>query len=259
MCCSCAAASPRPGESPGCPNARWSAPRHALGCPCALGCFRLAASLLYFAVRCVYVAKSSRRAAAARQQPKGLSAPDSPTPPPRPSERREDSTARPRYDKRQKSPAGDSRGAHDMTLLDHSRAQERDAVAKTRPTTDSDTVVVRAAGSLGVFIGSRRRRTAWTGSGRVAAGGRGGRRRPSRQHQHAGPGAVYVRPDCDGTRHRRRAPRGCRVGRTRPHLHATRVAFRGLLRAVADRPCFAVVYGDGLPLFHRGSHSFHHE
>ena len=40
-----------------------------------------------------------------------------------------------------------------MTLLDHSRAQERDAVAKTRPTTDSDTVVVRApAGSLGVFI-----------------------------------------------------------------------------------------------------------
>ena len=52
-----------------------------------------------------------------------------------------------------KSPAGDSRGAHDMTLLDHSRAQERDAVAKTRSTTDSDTVVVRApAGSLGVFI-----------------------------------------------------------------------------------------------------------
>jgi hypothetical protein len=40
-----------------------------------------------------------------------------------------------------------------MTLLDHSRAQERDAVAKARPTTDSDTVVVRApAGSLGVFI-----------------------------------------------------------------------------------------------------------
>ena len=39
-----------------------------------------------------------------------------------------------------------------MTLLDHSRAPERDA-AKTRPTTDSDTVVVRApAGSLGVFI-----------------------------------------------------------------------------------------------------------
>ena len=38
-----------------------------------------------------------------------------------------------------------------MTLLDHSRAQERDAVAKTRPTTD--TVVVRApAGSLGVFV-----------------------------------------------------------------------------------------------------------
>ena len=55
-----------------------------------------------FAVRCVYVAKSSRRAAAARQQPKGLSAPDSPTPPPRPSERREDSTARPRYDQRRK-------------------------------------------------------------------------------------------------------------------------------------------------------------
>ena len=106
-------------------------------------------------VRCVYVAKSSRRAAAARQQPKGLS-PDSPTPPPRPNERREDSTARPRYDKRQKSPAGDGRGAHntfDMTLLDHSRAQERDAVAKTRPATASDTVVVRApAGSLGVFL-----------------------------------------------------------------------------------------------------------
>ena len=40
-----------------------------------------------------------------------------------------------------------------MTLLDHSRARERDAVAKTRPTTDSDTVVVRApAGSLGVFV-----------------------------------------------------------------------------------------------------------
>ena len=38
-----------------------------------------------------------------------------------------------------------------MTLLDHSRAQERDAVAKTRPATASDTVVVRApAGSLGV-------------------------------------------------------------------------------------------------------------
>ena len=113
-------------------------------------------------VRCVYVAKSSRRAAAARQQPKGLSAPDSPTPPPRPSERREDSTARPRYDKRQKSPAGDGRGAHntfDVTLLDHSRAQERDVAdaherdAKTRPATASDTVVVRApAGSLGVFL-----------------------------------------------------------------------------------------------------------
>ena len=40
-----------------------------------------------------------------------------------------------------------------MTLLDHSRAQERDAVAKTRPATGSDTVVVRApAGSLGVFL-----------------------------------------------------------------------------------------------------------
>ena len=40
-----------------------------------------------------------------------------------------------------------------MTLLDHSRAQERDAVAKTRSTTDSDTVVVRApAGALGVFV-----------------------------------------------------------------------------------------------------------
>ena len=40
-----------------------------------------------------------------------------------------------------------------MTLLDHSRAQERDAVAKTRSTTASDTVVVRApAGSLGVFV-----------------------------------------------------------------------------------------------------------
>ena len=40
-----------------------------------------------------------------------------------------------------------------MTLLDHSRAQERDAVAKMRPATDSDTVVVRApAGPLGVFI-----------------------------------------------------------------------------------------------------------
>ena len=31
-------------EPKGCPGARWSAPRHALGCPCALGCFRLAAS-----------------------------------------------------------------------------------------------------------------------------------------------------------------------------------------------------------------------
>ena len=40
-----------------------------------------------------------------------------------------------------------------MTLLDHSRAQERDAVAKTRPATASDTVVVRApAGSLGMFL-----------------------------------------------------------------------------------------------------------
>ena len=40
-----------------------------------------------------------------------------------------------------------------MTLLDHSRAQERDAVAKTRPAPASDTIVVRApAGSLGVFF-----------------------------------------------------------------------------------------------------------
>ena len=147
-------AAPGVGRSPrAAPSTRWSAPRHALGCPCALGCFRLAASLLYFTVRCVYVAKSSRRAAAAHQQPKGLSAPESPTPPPRPSERREDSTARPRYHKDKKSPAGDSRGAHNMTLLDHSRAQERDAVAKTRPATASDTVVVRApAGSLRVFF-----------------------------------------------------------------------------------------------------------
>ena len=57
--CSCAAALLRPELSGarGCPGARWSAPRHALGCPCALGRFRLAASLLYFTVRCVYVAK----------------------------------------------------------------------------------------------------------------------------------------------------------------------------------------------------------
>ena len=89
--------------------------------------------------------------------------------------------------------------------------------------------------------------------------GPGGRRRSSRQHQHAGPGALYVRPDCDGTRHRRRAPRGCRVGRTRPHLRATRpkrsrVAFRGVLRSVAHA---LLRDGDGLPLFHRGSHFFH--
>ena len=104
-------AAPGVGRSPrAAPSTRWSAPRHALGCPCALGCFRLAASF-YSEIP---------------------------------------------YDKRQKSPAGDGRGAHntfDMTLLDHSRAQERDAVAKTRPATASDTVVVRApAGSLGVFL-----------------------------------------------------------------------------------------------------------
>ena len=98
------------------------------------------------------------------------------------------STARRRYDKRQKSPAGDGRGAHntfDMTLLDHSRAQERDAAdahakdAKTRPATASDTVVVRApAGSLGVFLarGTSHRVTEVRASGplagRVAVGDR---------------------------------------------------------------------------------------
>ena len=51
--CSCEAALPRPELSgaSGCPGARWSVPRHALGCPCALGCFRLAASLLYDPLR----------------------------------------------------------------------------------------------------------------------------------------------------------------------------------------------------------------
>ena len=49
-------------EPKGCPGARWSAPRHALGCPCALGCFRLAASLL-FALRSA--AFTSRSLAAA--------------------------------------------------------------------------------------------------------------------------------------------------------------------------------------------------
>ena len=85
-------------------------PRRALVCAAPRAWLPLRAWLLplgrelafCFAVRCVYVAKSSRRAAAARQQPKGLS-PDSPTPPPRPSERRELATARPRYDKRQNS------------------------------------------------------------------------------------------------------------------------------------------------------------
>ena len=66
---------------------------------------------------------------------------------------RELPTARPRYDEKTKESSRDSRGAHNMTLLDHSRARERDAVAKTRPATASDTVVVRApAGSLGVFL-----------------------------------------------------------------------------------------------------------
>ena len=88
-------------ESRGCPSALvCAAPRAWL--PLRAWLFPLGRELAFcFVVRCVYVAKSSRRAAAARQQPKGLSL-DSPAPPPRPSERREDSTARPRYDKRQR-------------------------------------------------------------------------------------------------------------------------------------------------------------
>ena len=61
-------------EPKGCPGARWSAPRHALGCPGALGCFRWAASLLFALRSAAFTSRSSRRAAAARQQPKGLSA-----------------------------------------------------------------------------------------------------------------------------------------------------------------------------------------
>ena len=96
-------AAPGVGRSPrAAPSTRWSAPRHALGCPCALGCFRLAASLLFALRSAAFTSRSLAAAPPPRQQPKGLSAPDSPTPPPRPSERREDSTARPRYDKRQK-------------------------------------------------------------------------------------------------------------------------------------------------------------
>ena len=66
-----------------------------------------------------------------------------------------------------------------MTLLEHSYAQERDAVAKTRPATASDTVVVRApAGSLGMFLarGTSHRVTEVRASGplagRVAVGDR---------------------------------------------------------------------------------------
>ena len=60
-----------------------------------------------------------------------------------------------------------------MTLLDHSRAQERDAVAKTRPATDSDTVVVRApAGSLGVFTRTPTRDGRSPLAGEVAVGDR---------------------------------------------------------------------------------------
>ena len=75
--CSCAAASPRP-ESGGAQGL----PRRALVCaaprawlPLRAWLFPLGRELAFcFVVRCVYVAKSSRRAAAARQQPKGLSA-----------------------------------------------------------------------------------------------------------------------------------------------------------------------------------------
>ncbi|CAH0371443.1 unnamed protein product [Pelagomonas calceolata] len=75
--CSCAAACrARSREEPkGCPQ-------HALVCaaprawlPLRAWLFPLGRELAFcFAVRCVYVAKSNRRAAAARQQPKGLSA-----------------------------------------------------------------------------------------------------------------------------------------------------------------------------------------
>ena len=102
--CLCAAALLRPesGGGKGCPQRALvcAAPRAWL--PLRAWLLPLGRELAFcFAVRCVYVAKSSRRAAAARQQPKGLSA------------RRSFSTGQPyaaaalasarrRYDKRQK-------------------------------------------------------------------------------------------------------------------------------------------------------------
>ena len=59
-------------EPKGCPGARWSAPRHALGCPCALGCFRLAASLLF----ALWSAAFTSRSLAAAPPPRASSRKD---------------------------------------------------------------------------------------------------------------------------------------------------------------------------------------
>ena len=73
--CSCAAASPRPeaGGAQGLPqHALGSAPRHALGCPYALGCFRLAASLLF----ALWSAAFTSRSLAAAPPPRASSRKD---------------------------------------------------------------------------------------------------------------------------------------------------------------------------------------
>ena len=74
LCCSCAAALPRPeaGGPKGCPSACWSAPRHALGCPCALDYFRLAASLLF----ALWSAAFTSRSLAAAPPPRASSRKD---------------------------------------------------------------------------------------------------------------------------------------------------------------------------------------
>ena len=66
-------AAPGVGKRPrAAPSARWSAPRHALGCPCALGCFRLAASLLF----ALWSAAFTSRSLAAAPPPRASSRKD---------------------------------------------------------------------------------------------------------------------------------------------------------------------------------------
>jgi len=157
-----------------------------------------------------------------------------------------------------------------MTLLDHSRAQERDAVAKTRPTTDSDTVVVRApAGSLGVFLArdTSHRVTEVRASGplagRVAVGDRlVSIRTPGRALFTCGPTATG--PDIVDELRAGAGSDGRVLTFARRGESALVSPFRGGLRAVAHAsPSQPSCDGDGLqlglPLFHRGSHSFHHE